>query len=318
MTHTSANLMNNKFLFYTDPHIAGTTPRNRIDDCPTATMNEIEECYEIANKNKCDFVAMGGDLFNNHRIYSYDLISRLIDIMNNSGLQTYSAIGQHDLCGYNPESFNTSTLAFIIKHCPNFHIIREPIVLGEFVLHASHVWEKPEDSLTIKTDSSKCNVLLAHHLLYNKKAIFEVVDTKLFANGPYDVVLSGDLHCGYETHKINNRWFCNPGALSRRSIIDFERHPQVAIVDLKHKDSPIKVEKLSKAEIGLNIFNLEAIKEHKDKPERNSEELIASIANFEKISVDIYQLLEYVGKEKNLDMKVMDYILKKREATAIK
>lgn len=308
-----------KILFYTDIHLSGQTPRHRIDNFPFVLLEKLEEVYRIANERECDFVIFGGDLYNTHRIYSYDVIGGAQEIIKNSGLETWSVIGQHDLKGYNPDTLETSVLQFTMKGCENFHVIREPVEVGDCVLYASHVWDDIEKANEVEVQEGKCNILIAHHLLTSKKAMFDVVNTVEFSEGcPYQLVLSGDLHDGYEPHEANGVWFCNPGSLARRATNDANRMPQVAIIETDKGKPSIEIVRLECGKPGDEVFG-EGIAEvirKRDKDEDENFDADAFVQDMESIemdSEDIHELVQKVGKEKGVDQKVMSYLATKKE-----
>jgi DNA repair exonuclease SbcCD nuclease subunit len=304
-----------RFLFYTDPHLTAVPPRHRIDDFGAAIIAKLGEAYQLAQSEDCEFIAMGGDLFNHHRIFSYELINDLMDVLCQSKLATYAIIGQHDIYAYNPDTFKSSTLAFVARHCAQLRILWEPTTVSGVVLYPSHVWENINDALKPKSlDKSKVNVLLAHHLITNQKAIFETVPTSLFGDGPYDLVLSGDLHAGFEPHEIKGHWFYNPGALARRAIDELEHVPRVAVIEVAKDAIPIFDSRTLKAtKPGKDVFGLDIIEVlHQNWKDFDPTEFVDNIEAFEAESVDIHELVQKVGVTKGIRKPVLDYLRSKK------
>ena len=238
-----------KFVFYTDVQLSGQTPRHREDDYQGALISKLEEIYQTAINEHADFLICGGDLFNSHRIFSYELLSPVMNIMCDSGLDTHLIIGQHDILGYNPTTYKSSTLAFVVERCENLRIVwGEAPADDDAVLWSSHVWEEPKDAANNKLDPSKFNILIAHHLLTNKKTMFDTVNTSDFAKwmrdggADYDMVLSGDLHDGYDVHEDDGMWFCNPGSVARQAISDIKRIPRYAVIEAEPGEIPAEGE----------------------------------------------------------------------------
>jgi DNA repair exonuclease SbcCD nuclease subunit len=304
-----------KILFYTDPHVSGVSPSHRIDDYGMSIVEKIRESYQIAKDNGCDIVVLGGDLFNNHRMYSFEILNDLLDIIDGSPVHTYAVIGQHDVLGYNKDSFRTSTLAFVVRRCSKLHILWEPQEVDGVVLHPSHVWDDVNASLTPESlDAKKVNILVAHHLIHNKPKMFETVPTVLFANAPYELVLSGDWHGGFEPHQINGRWFCNPGSLARREIDDIDKVPQVAVIDIaKGKEVQIRQVALKSAKPGKEVFDVgvvEIIK--KSQTDFDPSNFIANIEEFESQSVDVFELIQKIGLAQKTRKDILEYLSSKR------
>lgn len=314
-----------RFLFYTDPHLSGQTPRHRIDDFPNVMLDKMEEVYSLARERKCQFVIFGGDMFNTHRIYSYDVIGKVQSIICDSGLTTYAAVGQHDLKGYNPKTLETSVLGFVTSRCNSFQTIWKPIELEECTLFASHVWDDIEESKKVDTRDDRFNILIAHHLLTNKKAMFDVVNTGDFSvDCPYQLVLSGDLHDGYEPHEENGVWFSNPGSLARRATSDGHRMPQVAVVDVYGPRTPpgIEIVRLKCGRPGEEVFG-EGIaeilrkREEKETDSFDADAFVSDMEAFEMESDNIYDLVQKIGKERGIDQKVLAYLDSKREEETV-
>ena len=304
--------------FYTDIHLQGKTPRHRIDDYPQTLLRKLEECYTRFEEAGCDFVIFGGDMFHQHRIYSYNIISAAMDAICDSKLETYSVIGQHDLKGYNKQTFDTSALAFLVRRCGRFHILWEAQEVGDCWLVPSHVWDNIEEADLLPTRDDKFNILIAHHLLTNKKAMFDVVNTGDFASSfeggcPFQLVLSGDLHDGYKPHEVGDTWFCNPGSLARRATSDGDRMPQVAIIDVTGPKLPpaITIEQLKCGRPGSEVFSEDIAEIVRQREDFDAENLVEDMLSFETEAVDVHDLIQTVGRVEGVPKPVLDYLATK-------
>jgi len=310
-----------RFIFFTDAHISGMTPRHRVDNYQQALLKKIEEVYDLAKKHSCEFLVFGGDLFDTHRIFSYEVISGLMDIICDSGLKTYSIIGQHDLYGYNPETFKSSTLAFVIKRCGLFEIIWQPSAVCGVNLFPSHVWQDVNESLKATLPTDHPNVLIAHCLFTNKKLPYNTISTEDFGKtSPYDLVLAGDLHCGFETHRVNKSWFCNPASLARQEINEADRIPKVALISIQSGSDPeIEMIPLKSARPGVEVFgeNVADIFKSETKDTGPANNFVDDLLQFEAESVDIYALIRKIGMQRGISKDVLNYIeMKRAEALA--
>jgi DNA repair exonuclease SbcCD nuclease subunit len=314
-----------RLLFYTDAHNSGTSPVNRTDDFPRAVVSKICDAYQIARDRKCDFVVFGGDMFNTHKIFSFDVIGDIMDAIEGSGMQTWAAIGQHDLEGYNPNTYKSSVLAFVEKRSKGiFKTITGEVRVGDVSLWASHVWEKLETAKKLPLDKSRYNILVAHHLLTNKDELnYSIEDTQKFAiNSPFDLVLSGDLHDGYEHHKFGSTWFCNPGSLARRSTSDAPRTPRVAVIDFsKNADPVIEYVNVPSGRPGSEVFDFgNALKSlvvgaksvDLTESEASTKRFTDMVKEFENTSSDIHGIVKQTAVAMGYDKDVIDYLDKKR------
>jgi DNA repair exonuclease SbcCD nuclease subunit len=283
----------------------------------------MAEIYQSAIDERADFLICGGDIFNSHRIFSYELLTPIMDIMEDSGLDTYITIGQHDILGYNKNTYKSSTLAFVVGRRCKLHVIWDPITIGDVQLIASHVWEDPKQAGTYKLDDSKYKVLVAHHLLTNKKTMFDTVNTTDFANwmreggAEYDMVLSGDLHDGYDLHEVDGMWFCNPGSIARQAISDIKRIPRYAMIDASPNEIPIiDIRDVKCAKRGDEVFDESVTDIVRQRDDFDPTAFINEIEEFEIESADVHELVQKVGRAEKLDKKVLEYLASKSEKTS--
>lgn len=313
-----------KFVFYTDVQLSGQTPRHRIDDYQKALIDKMAEIYQAAIDEGADFLICGGDIFNSHRMFSpYELLGPIMDIMEDSGLDTYITIGQHDILGYNRKTYKSSTLAFIVSRRCGMHIIWDPITVGDVQIIASHVWEDPKEAGTYELDDSKYKILVAHHLLTNKKTIFDTVNTGDFAKwmidggAEYNMVLSGDLHDGYDLHEVNDMWFCNPGSVARQAISDIKRMPRYAMIEAAPNEIPIvDVRDIKCALRGEEIFGESASDAMRVREVFDPTAFINEIEEFEVESTDVHDLVQKIGLSKGISKEILAYIATKSEKIA--
>ena len=167
--------------------------------------------------------------------------------------------------------------------------------------------------MNTKVDSSKLNVLLCHELISNKPAMFDIIQTSSLVDCPFDIVLSGDLHDGYETHKVGNTVFCNPGSLARRAINDSYRLPQIAIIEAeKGKEPNIQFQVLSCAKNGEEVFTKSILEMLKD-DNVEGDNFTTEMMEFESESIDVHDLIQKVGAKNGVRKEVLDYLAQKKE-----
>jgi len=311
-----------RFVFYTDAQLSGQTPRHRTDDYQGALVAKLEEVYGAAVAEKADFVVCGGDLFNSHRIFSYELLSPVMDVLCDCGLDTYAAVGQHDILGYNPTTYKSSTLAFVVQRCRSLNVIWDPVRVGDVQLVASHVWEDLRDAANHELDGGAWKVLVAHHLLTNKQTVFESVNTGEFAGwmreggAGYDMVLSGDLHDGYDVHEVDGMWFCNPGSLARQAISDAGRMPRYAVVEVEPGEIPVvDLRDVKCARPGNEVFGETAAEVMRESADFDPTAFVREVEDFEVESADVHELVQKVGRAKGIRPEILAYIASKSEKT---
>jgi len=262
-------------------------------------------------------MAFGGDFFNTHRVFSYEVLGDAMDIICESPLPTYGCMGEHDLYGHSPNTYKSSTLAFFVRRCPQFTILFNPVQVAEGVwLHGKHEWEsvesivKPEQAV----DCANYNILVCHELLTNRSAPFSVTHTSTLKDSPFDLVVSGDLHNGYKPHEVNGTWFCNPGSVARRATSD-TWHPSMAVIDIEKGIPPVfDMVKLKSARPHDEVFG-EGVAEvalAKDDEEHDGQEFAEELMQFEAEAVDVHDLIQKVGTAKGIRKPVLDYLATKR------
>jgi len=298
-----------KFSFYTDIHLTDNAPCHRIDNYVDVLCQKVKTVYDLSIQNGCDFVAFGGDMFDRHIIPAFDVINFVEDVINGAGLITYACIGEHDLYGHNPSSYPSSTLAHLCRHTPGIHLLWEPEKIGDdTVIYAKHEWQTMEEAAKMQVDPSKYNILLCHELLYDKKMPFSTTFTKDLIL-PFDLVCSGDLHCGYVPHKVRNTWYCNPGSLARKATSDAKRMPKMLFIEFeKGKEPYIREQILPNSKRGNEVFSV-GISEtvRKFESEIDMSKFAKGFDEISRGSTDIYELFDVYLQTHSVKKDVIDY-----------
>lgn len=305
-----------KFGFFTDAHVTENKPVHRVDDYLNTVPQKIERIYDFAKQNDFDFMTFGGDLCDRHQIFSYPIINRVISAIS---MPTYACIGEHDLYSHAPETYKGSALAFICNYCPNLKILWEPVHLENGIsIYAKHEWEKMEDAAKTEVDKSRFNVLLCHELLYNKKMPFGIIDTATL-DLPFDLVCSGDLHCGFQPHKVKNTWYCNPGSMVRKTTADIKRMPKFLMIEASKGFEPVIKEVIIAGsrpgpevlQVGISETVRKLVSEIDIKG--LAENIEQATKDNQKEHNDIFVLLEGHARQIGIPESVMSYYLEVKE-----
>lgn len=309
-----------KFLFYTDLHFKTINPVHRVGSYAEDIYKKFVEIYEIARSEKVDAILFGGDFFDTYKLFDVEYFRKLKEVVAKAHAPTYAAIGQHNLLGYNLESYLGSTLSLFEDYCGDlWQTLNEPKAIGDCVLEASHCTGDFDGLKKIlkKGANSKYRVVLAHCLLYDKTdKLIGTKDVKDFENDTTDVVLSGDLHCGYPICKVGRTIFANPGAVCRKELND-NRQVQVALV---HVGERIGVEyvPLRSAKPYEDVFEqtrLETVKKtlELEQVDEAAAEFAKKISEIEMNCEDVFSLLEVAANLKNIPQEVREYVKSFRE-----
>lgn len=315
-----------KFVFYTDAHLTGQNPSNRTDVYYKSILDKISQIYNYAKGIDADFVLFGGDLCNTHKIYSYYVLEKFISIIKDSGIPTFFVVGQHDLYGYEKSSYGDSALCFIEKMSDSMFVrIEDKLNLNDCLdlkydkkididccLYSSHSYDNYLDRLGSVEDNKKFNILLMHELLTNKDCPFEVIKTSELKSNA-DLILSGDLHEGYDIHKIGKTTFYNSGSISR--IKKSDRALKFSHFDVKKNKDEYSLE--------LKEVPLEYLPSHiifKDEEVFEATDysgFVSEIDTIEADALDIFDLLQKVSKPHETKKEMINYILKFRKSVSI-
>lgn len=302
-----------KFGFYTDTHLTGRNITSRLDDYSQTILGKIRQCYKYGEENNFDFMLHGGDVFNTHKISSYDLLLELRDIIDSVSFPTYFIVGNHDVYGLSFSYYNKSTLYFMSRICKNFIPIMDSIELDELVLYPCHTWNDPEYCIKQKQSINKPKVLLVHHLLDCGENSFTNLDTKNFGETDYDLILAGDLHNGFGLHSFGKTSYYNPSSLARTSRTYINNKPKMGVFTLKDKKFELE-EFVIDVLNGNQIFKEELFKNiNEDNYEgmNMTEESMELINNFKQIkakSDSIFSLIDNFIQKENIPQEVINYI----------
>lgn len=312
-----------KFLYFTDTHIRGTTPKNRKDDFIETLENKFNEILKIIEMENIDYLLHGGDLFDRPDI-SISIVSRFAKIFNNICIPFYIISGNHDVFGHNPNTINRTMIGLlnelgILEIINNKNIMLEKNDIRVQLTGQPYIYDidKKDKSSYIVSELDNnidFSIHMVHGMLLDKPFIKGVDYTLIdeIKNTLADITLSGHYHSGFKEINIEGKYFINPGSVIRISntMREFKRKPKVVIIDIEDKIdiSYIYLESakdgelvLDRSEIEKNIFKNERIYEFK--------QTIDAAMNFEKM--DINDILIEVSKAEEIEEKVKKEALKR-------
>ncbi|NLY08469.1 MAG: metallophosphoesterase [Tissierellia bacterium] len=236
-----------KILFFTDTHIRGTSPQNRLDDFTLTLEKKLIEIGEIVKKNDVDYVIHGGDIFDRPDI-SPSVVKKYIPIFLGFGKPIYFIAGNHDVYGYNLNTLNRTLLGLLTEFGLFKELNNKPIIWeknGKKVQITGESYnylidkEKNREAYILRNRLEEADfaIHVAHGFLTDLKLspliphtpIDEVLETKA------DLTLSGHYHTGYGLIEKNGKLFLNPGGVVRISNhqSEVDRLPRVAIITIK-------------------------------------------------------------------------------------
>lgn len=306
-----------KFGFYTDVHL--TNKNIRIDNFSETAINKLRECYSFAKKNNFDFMICGGDVFNTEKIMDLKIFLGLLEIMSDFGKPTYFIIGNHDIYGNSLNTYKDCSLNFISSLIPNLLIpIFDKIELDDIILYGCNTFNNIHYCLDhIEKNSEKLQVLIDHHMLYDKKIPgADVIFIKDLKKNNADLVLSGHVHMGYKIQKEKDTTYFNPGSLLRTSCDLKNLKVKMGIIESVGKKFEIDLFFPTIVEGDLifkeNIFSgIEKLsKMQLNESSSNSAESLKHFLELKDSSINVFDLLSKIAKENNIDPNIMKFIYK--------
>jgi len=314
-----------KLLFFTDTHIRGNTPKNRKDIFIDTVENKLLEITDIIKEYNIDFLLHGGDLFDRPDV-SITIASKFAKILAKIQVPIYLISGNHDIYGHNPDTLNRTMLGLldvlgVIRIIKNEDkIILEKDNIRVQLTGQPYIYDIDSttnlDYYLVKDVEPNVNysIHMVHGMLLDKPFIKEVPHTLIddIKETMADITLSGHYHAGFNTTKIGNKYFINPGSMVRiaNSLREMERIPKVILIELIDdiiiKEIPLKSalpgeEVLDRGEIEKNLFKNERIIEFK--------QTIDAALDFEKM--DINEVLIEVSSAEGVEDKVKEEALRR-------
>ncbi|MBP3951966.1 metallophosphoesterase [Bacillus suaedae] len=231
-----------KFLYVTDTHIRGTTPKNRLDVYVDTLKEKINEVVDIANEERVDLLLHGGDVFDRPDL-SPNVVGQFAKIFKKAQMPIYVVAGNHDTFGHNPETISRTMLglmdSFGVMNVigPHNPLLFEDEVRVQISGQPYHYDLDQRDPKLDYYPSNETNADVLIHIVHSmlvEKALPEGVAHTIIDHiwgTPADIILTGHYHGGFGIKERNGKFICNPGALSRvnNHWSEISRMPKVII-----------------------------------------------------------------------------------------
>lgn len=298
-----------KFGYITDTHF-DIKHNFRRDDALASLLNKTDLCYRKFVGSGCKFVIHGGDVFDRHRIYNFDLLRAVRNIIMKYDLPTYFILGQHDASGYNRATLDKSNLGFLRDICDGRLIFIDDYVdVGNYRVYASHVNMDVGDRIkSICNTSDKIGICVAHALLTDQREAFGTISICHIKNPTLKLILSGDLHDGIPLQTMNDLQFYNPGSLARTERT-LEREPKAGI--LQYDGGKFTCEEFYPDCLPPEeVFYLEDMVEPSRESGRDVAEdtFLDTFNQFRNKSGNAFDLLIDIGEAQNINPEVIEII----------
>ena len=317
-----------KFLYFTDVHLKTKTPIRRTGDFEADILGKLAFLLVTAQSRKVDAIVCGGDLFDIPNP-SFRLAARVLNLISSCRIPWYQVLGNHDIMGHNPESYNMGVLAFF-EHLQNFKILTQE-EFDDVTLKAVHYRHGVEEMDSVwKTTNSK-TIIIAHAMIVPTPVPFIHVlpsniktDARLILTGHYhdpwaNVVLKGEFtkdeksifsnglsnlltskeECQLDIDPVSLSkvtLFINPGSISRIAALahNLKRVPRALLIET---DEGIKITSipLDIARPADEVFKLKEIEVEK-RWEDKIEKFLAAMENVKVEGLEVATLVINTAK----------------------
>lgn len=303
-----------KFIYITDTHGQASSPGSRLDVFSEAILKKMKYIGEYAKEIGATAILHGGDWVHTPDV-SESFIRELARIVNDYPCPTLGVLGNHDIYGYNPETFNRTSFG-VAEGVGVFHrLYRNTPYTFEKDGVKVHVTGQDsyfnldkegylEDYTESYTEDDATSIHIVHGMLVERKwpqcastAIEEIENCKA------DIVLSGHEHTGFGVIERNNRLFCNPGSLARvtAGVGDCRKDVRMAVITIDSNGKKIELVNLPSeiARPASEVLDMEKLALEKANKER-LESFVRKMNSATVREFNIYQSLDTLCKEEEL------------------
>lgn len=314
-----------KFLFFTDTHIRGTSPRNRKDNFFEALKNKFNEIKQIVDENEIDYILHGGDWFDRPDI-SPSVVREFAILIKGFNKPIFSIAGNHDIYGHNPDTIDRTMLG-ILESIDLFKLLKyeEVIVLeknGIRVQITGKAYNYDIDGedfkkyyIVKKQEDVDFAINMVHGMLLTKP-FFEGIQYTLLEDiqdTEADITLAGHYHSGFGiVNKLRkdaktDQYFINPGSLVRitNTLTEIERRPKVIIIDVQ-KEIFIKEVEIVSALPGDEILDRTQMEKNLDRNQKLHHFYQGVTASGEYNHVNMNDIIDEIASNHSLDREVKE------------
>lgn len=314
-----------KFVYFTDTHIKGTTPKNRTDNFYETLKNKFKEIKTICDETDADYVLHGGDWFDRPDV-SPAIVKEFAAIVQNYGRPIFTIAGNHDIFGHNPDTIGRTMLGLLegvgilklINHDEEIILEKEGVrvqLTGKPYRYDIDDKEKYREYYIVKKRNDVDYAINMVHGMLLVKPFFEGIHHTLIdqiTETQADITLAGHYHSGFGIIERNGKYFANPGSLVRvtNTLSEINRKPKVTVIELT---DGIKLweRELSGAKPGEEVLDRQQLEYSQDRNLKIQQfyQNLVRTGKYERI--DLNKIIEEIAADQEVSREVKDETVKR-------
>lgn len=314
-----------KFLFFTDSHIRGTTPKNRKDNFYETLKNKFYEVGDISKQLRVDYILHGGDWFDRPDI-SPSIVREFAVIIKSFDKPIYTVAGNHDIYGHNPETVGRTMLGLLegtgIINLIDYddEVILEKDGIRVQLTGKSYNYDIDGENfrnyyIVKKREDVDYAINIVHGMLL-LKPFYEGIQYTLLDDikeTQADITFAGHYHSGFGVREIDSKYYINPGSIVRvsSSLTEIGRRPEVVYLKLDSDGIHIEEIELKTARPGDEVLDREKLEAAKDRNLKLHQFYQGIEASGKYKKIDISQIVEEIASNDELSREVKEEALRR-------
>lgn len=315
-----------KFLYVTDTHIRGTTPKNRLDAFVETLKEKLTEVIELANKEDVDVILHGGDVFDRPDL-APNVVGQFAKIFQKANMPIYVVSGNHDTFGHNPDTISRSMLGLMdATQILNVITPEKPLLLekdglrlqisGQPYHYDIDIRDPKLDYYPVNTTNADVLIHIAHSMLVEKALPDGIPHTLIdhIWGTTADILLTGHFHGGFGIKERDGKFICNPGALARvnNHWTEISRMPKVMIGTVsKTEGIKLKEYELQCAEKGENVLDRSFLEKAVFQEEQMHQFVQQVKATSQFQTLNVHDIIQEIASLENVEPKVKEEALRR-------
>lgn len=282
-----------KLMALTDLHLGASRPAGRVGDYVADVDRKLSEVIDIANNLNVAAVLCAGDVFHSPTP-TYSTLVRFQTFLERLNRRFIAIPGSHDLFGNNLDALYRTAIGFFDRVSDKFEL------LSEITRRTTRV-----GTVTVGVSGSKVlGIEMVHGSVLPTSDFGEYTLLRNYVSVA-KIVLVGHYHSGYELiRNTDGVLFVCPGSLVRTTAQAGElvRRPRVAIISDNYE---VVWKELICAKPGGEVLSPPVVSPQIDFTSLVREWTVGRID-----SVNVFELLEEVGKKEGMPDDTLDYAVK--------